>query len=115
MVTAIFMLAVVLASPLSAEHQREWQDGVLKDVTMRVEQSTTSDFGTNHNKWFTYTIEGGGKTYVAEHVHFVGRQVPLDIEVNSPVKFAAEKNYLYLLGPDGKERRMNIIKRVKNN
>jgi PEGA domain len=101
------LLACSLALPLMNASERVWQEGTLKDVDLR-----TGMYGGITRKIWQYTVEGGTTTYLAEQLASIWHEKPLAIDVNTAVKFSIDRDHLYLLGPDGKEQKMDIIKRV---
>jgi len=126
---------VVLVSVLSAvASTRIWQSGTLtgteqekvkegstktsstegsaKDKGNKTEFSkdTTTTTTDNYETYQIYTIENDKKVYVAkEHLLFPWSKSANET-VGETVKFAAEKNRLYILDHDGKEHKATVVK-----
>ena len=77
-------------------------------------ENTTTTTNDNFETYQIYTIEGAGKVYVGrEHLLFPWSK-PANITVGEPVKFAVEKNKLYILDADAKEHKATVTRvRVK--
>jgi hypothetical protein len=87
-------------------------DGTAKNRGNKTDysQNTTTTTTDNYETYQTYTIQGEHKTYVArEHLLFPWSK-PANVTVGEPVKFAVEKNKLYLLDEDGKEHKATVTK-----
>jgi hypothetical protein len=115
--TAIMGFAIVLVSVVSvAAHQktnRQWQAGTWGD-------STTAPAGA-----VAMPLYGGGAiavpiqstTYViqTDTLLYVGlwrRTKLIPMTVNGPVRFALEKDKLFVIGEDGKEYELKLVKKV---
>lgn len=87
-------------------------DGTVKNRGNKTDysQNTTATTTDNYETYQTYTIQGEHKTYVArEHLLFPWSK-PANVTVGESVKFAVEKNKLYLLDEDGKEHKATVAK-----
>jgi len=123
--------------PFHAQGQsnnRSWQTGtVIETQQTKVQEGstyTTSTDGTAKNKgngtkysenqtttktdnyetYQLYTISTGQKVYTArEHLLFPWSK-PATVNVGESVKYAIEKNKLYIVGDDGKEHKATVTK-----
>ena len=135
---AIYLLFFAALSTFGAENSRNWQSGTLLEVEKeQVPQSTTKTSnteGTAKNKgnktdysqtttstttqdydtFQVYTIEGDSKTYVAREKLMFPWSKPANVAVGEKVKYAVEKNKLYLLDDDGKQHKAGISKASGN-
>jgi hypothetical protein len=57
----------------------------------------------------TFQIEGDQYVYMAQEWF---RETPANLTVNGPVKFAVEKQTLFVLDEDGKQHEMEIVKKT---
>jgi hypothetical protein len=57
-----------------------------------------------------FTIQAEGKTYVARERLFFPWSKPALATVGEPVKFAVEKNNLFIMGDDGKQHKAGVVK-----
>jgi hypothetical protein len=128
------LLMVVAPNAFSADSSRNWQSGTLLETekqqvpqgttkTSNTEgtaknkgnktdysQTTTSTTTEDYDTFQVYTIQGDSKTYVArEKLNFPWSK-PANITVGEKVKYAVEKNKLYLLDDDGKQHKAGISK-----
>lgn len=65
---------------------------------------TTDDYDT----FQVYTIKAGGTTYVAREKLLFPWSKPASVTVGAELKYAVERNTLYLLGDDGKQHKASI-------
>ncbi len=73
-------------------------------------RNTTTTSTDNYDKFQVYTIETPHKVYVVrEKLNFPWSK-PANITVGEPVKYAVEKNKMYLMDDDGKEHKGSIAK-----
>lgn len=126
-IAAVIVGFVLMPLLLSAkERVREWQTGKVLD-TERSSQlvgfmanSSEVTGGVQpavHRKYQTVVIEGAtyfkGAAYTYQAQKRVGLvRKPAKLTVNTSVKFAVEKQKLYLIDEDGKEHEMSIIKQT---
>ena len=128
------LLLIAAATTAVAANARNWQQGTLTETEQSkvkegstknsntdgtaknrgnktdYSQNTTTTTTDNYETYQTYTIQGEHKTYVArEHLLFPWSK-PANVTVGEPVKFAVEKNKLYLLDEDGKEHKATVAK-----
>lgn len=73
--------------------------------------SSTSRSSWNHNK-FTFAIEGDEYIYVVSHVLSWRWSKEVQLTVNGPIKYAVEKNKLYLIDENDREFKMKIEKKI---
>jgi hypothetical protein len=129
-----FVCIVLLPSAALAASSRNWQTGTLMETEQQkvregstqnsntdgsakkrgdktdYSQNTTTTKTDNFETYQIYTIEAGGKVYVArEHLLFPWSK-PAHITVGEPVKLAIEKNKLYILDADEKEHKATVTK-----
>lgn len=115
-VWALVLLAVVTAQG----KERAWETGKLLDsdhASTYVGSIGTAMVGGPilavpiNRVYQTYIVDLGEYVYVARE-QLRGKAKPVQITVNAPVKVAIEKDKLYLISDDGKERKAEIVKRI---
>jgi hypothetical protein len=129
-----WMLLLIAAGAFCADSSRNWQSGTLLETEKeQVRQGTTKTSNTegkaktkgnktdysetttsttteDYDTFQVYTIQGDGKTYFArEKLNFPWSK-PANVTVGEKVKYAVEKNKLYLLDDDGKQHKAGISK-----
>jgi hypothetical protein len=117
-----FLLALVVAlSAPSAEKQRDWQTGVVLGAN---ESSTFAGVvgrsSTNTNSSATAVYAVYQTVLIAGDKYIYQVQKPLkwrwskaaSLTENAPVRFAVEKKNLFVIDDDGKERQLQITKRI---
>ncbi len=132
----VFALLVILLLPLtpaSAEKQRDWQTGIVRDSNRsRYFAGTVGSASTNgsindngnysgttssgetavYRVYQNFEIEGDRYVYLAqERLHWRWSK-PADLTVNGKVKYAVEKRKLFVIDDEGKEHEMEIVKKV---
>jgi hypothetical protein len=121
-----------VASVSGNEKERQWQTGKVLDTSRTsvyageigsVNGSSTASGNTTYGSangsstavykvYETYTIEAADYIYVCqEHIRWRWSK-PAALTVNGPVKFAIEKEHLYIKGEDGSEHETKIIKKA---
>src|ERR1700677_1177869 len=119
----LIVLCTMLSAALWAGAQnRNWQTGTLleaeqtkvRDGSTKNTTSNDDDDGSknrttttteNYDPYEVFTIDDGQRIYVArEHLLFPWSK-PALATVGEGVKFAVEKNNLYILGEDGKQHK----------
>jgi hypothetical protein len=60
----------------------------------------------------TFLIEGDKYAYVAQERLRTKWSKPANLTINGPVKYAVEKQTLFVIDDDGKEHEMEIIKKI---
>jgi hypothetical protein len=118
MTTIVLMLLLAFAPAA-----RAWQDGVLTEVTKQQADSSTdsSDLMDAHRMALNYVVyefnvQTADRFYVADFgVGLIARGQPkatnpIDLDVHAQVKFAIEKQALYLKDKHGKEFKLGIVK-----
>ena len=117
---AILPILVALCSLTSLAKDRDWTTGTLVASEMEREtrivtippvvgsRQSAPMIATVPNDLTLYTIDDG------KYVFVVSRQImrPLKLTVNTPVKFAIEKRYCYLLDEEGKEHKLLVEKKT---
>jgi hypothetical protein len=122
----LWLLPVALLC--SAEKARDWQAGKLVDAERSQYQAGTrgsvNEYGspgysesTVYHKVQTLAIEGSEYFYVVQeetggpHLSLLPPKLT-NLTVNAPVRYAIEKQKLYVIADDGKEHKFDIVKRV---
>jgi hypothetical protein len=129
----LFLLAFILAIPLAAEKQRDWQTGKVLDTNrQRYFAGTVGNSNTNgtvdssgnyhgnssggetavYRVFETFVIEGDKYVYLAQERLRWRWSKAANVTVNGPVKYAVEKRKLYLMDEDGKEHEMEVVKKT---
>jgi hypothetical protein len=129
---AFAFLLFLTATLLPAEKQRDWQTGTLRDSSRsRYFAGSVGHANTNGNigdstytgntnssetaiyrVYQNYEIEGDQYVYLAqEHIKWRWSK-SADVAVNEKVKYAVEKRTLIVIDDEGKEHKMEIVKRV---
>jgi hypothetical protein len=122
-------IVISLAPTLLSANAHDWREGIVLSVSdqgFTTHSNTTTTNGTvqggnihattqqyswNHQRW-TYGIDAGEQIFVASHVLSFRWSKPCKVTINGPVKFAVEKNKLYLLDEDGHEHKLDIDRRI---
>ena len=131
---AACVLVLIALGAFGAAKAREWQSGTLLETekqqvpqgstkTSNTEgtakqkgnkvdysQTTTSTTNEDYDTFQVYTIQGDTKTYIARERLLFPWSKPASVAVGEKVKYAVEKNKLYLLDDDGKEHKAGISK-----
>lgn len=105
-VLTLITLAVLL---VSAKDHHTWQTGKVVDT-----QLDTRPFGLSTADWQVVAIGSGDYTYTGQRMLKFRWSKRANLTVNTPVKFAVEKQKLFLVDDDGKEYELDIFKRIKN-
>ena len=87
-------------------------DGTIKDKGNKADysQTTTSTTTEDYDTFQVYTIQGDTKTYIARERLLFPWSKPANVAVGEKVKYAVQKNALYLLDDDGKQHKAGISK-----
>lgn len=85
-------------------------DGIAKNKGNKTDYSQNTTYNTTDNQetYQIYTIQSGGKTYVASQHLFFPWSKTANVNVGETVKFAVERNKLYILDDDGKEYKTTV-------
>lgn len=75
------------------------------------EQSTATET-PNYDNYVTYAVEAGEFTYTAKQHLLFPWSKPANVAVGGQLKYAVEKDKLYLLDDDGKESSAKIMKKA---
>jgi hypothetical protein len=129
-----YVLLVAALNVLGADSSRNWQSGMLLETEkQQVLQGTTKRTNTqasakdkgkktdysenktsttteNYDTFQEYTIQGDTRTYVVRERLLFPWSKPANVAVGEKVKYAVEKNTLYLLDDDGKQHKAGIGK-----
>jgi hypothetical protein len=132
----ILILSALLVLPAFAANPRDWQSGTLLETEQeKVPSGTTKHTSTDVNAkdkgdstkysgnststttqeydtFQIYKIEGGGKIYTVRQRLLFPWSKAANVSVGEKLKYAVEKNTLYLLDDDGKEFKTGV-KKVK--
>lgn len=107
-VAIVCMCAAQALGALTKE--REWQEGKLIDISSA--PFTEGTFGgPAHKEKIMYVIDAGKYIYTFSHLHFPHDKA-MPVTVNGVVKFAIEKNKVYILDEDGKEHDLKFEKKA---
>jgi hypothetical protein len=103
---------------LSKEKERNWQTGKVVDMNRDKSYAGTVDLAGNgsstavYRVYETYAIEAEDYVYVCEE-HLKWRwSKPAVLTVNAPVRFAIEKDRIYIKSEDASEHETKIIKKI---
>lgn len=125
---SLLFLATISVS-LPAETARDWQPGKVTDASRAEYQSGASGRVNSHGssagysesaeyqKTQTVVIEGSEYFYTIQedtgraHLSLLPPKLT-NLTVNAPVRYAVEKQKLYVIADDGKEHKFEIVKRV---
>lgn len=130
---AVVVVVLLLALSAFAATERNWQTGMLMeseqlkvpsnstktsstdgtakpkgDKTQYSEQTTTTT--QDYDTFQVFTIEGDTKIYTVRQRLLFPWSKPANIVVGEKVKYAIEKNTMYLQDDDGKEAKTSIVK-----
>jgi hypothetical protein len=126
---SLLILVIILCSVAAAKKERDWKTGKLLDTGNEVittsggtntqgrvnpdgtYSSTTSTAKWNHGK-YTFVIQGDDYVYVVSHVLSWRWSKEVQLTVNGPVRYAVEKNKLYLIDENDREFKMKIEKKI---
>ena len=98
---------------LVESEQTKVREGSTRNTTRDHDDSNSHSTTTtteNYDTYQVFTIDAGQKTYVAREHLFFPWSKPSLATVGEPVKFAVEKNNLFVMGDDGKQHKMGVIK-----
>ena len=132
---AIILCVVSAVSlPALAQKSRDWQSGMLMESEQQkvktgtthtantdasakdngnktnYSQNTTINSNDNYDTFQIYTIRGPHKTYIARETLNFPWSKPANVTVGEKVKYAVEKNKLFLFDDDGKEHKATVTK-----
>lgn len=131
----LLVAIAVLGLTASAATQRSWQDGTLleseqtkvlesttktsntdgaakttDDHNTKYSQNTTTNTTQNYDTYQIYTVDAGSKIYTASEQLLFPWSKPANVTVGEKMKFAVEKNTMYILDDDGKQHKARIKK-----
>lgn len=110
-ISVIIACLATLPSFGMPDKKREWQEGKLIDIKSEAYATGTVLGGTASKERISYVIDAGQYIYTFSHLHF-RRDKAMPVTVNSIVKFAIEKNRVYILDEDGKEHDLKFEKKA---
>jgi hypothetical protein len=115
------LVCALLAVPASAK-ERNWQTGKVTEIsTERFGVGSSGKLAAalgqqhpTHDKGVEYTIQVGEFSYVAVEMSMAHHRLKDErVELNEIVKFALEgETKLILMGNDGKERTLQLLKKT---
>jgi hypothetical protein len=132
----LVVLLVAWAGLAQQKKARDWQSGRLLSMEKSRElESTTTTTNTegkvknnnkgdkyseqstatetpNYDNYVTYAVEAGEFTYTAKQHLLFPWSKPANVAVGGQLKYAVEKDKLYLLDDDGKESSAKIMKKA---
>lgn len=111
-VIAAVLVAFLGALPVlgTDDKKRDWQEGKLIDISNAPFTEGTIG-GPAHKEKIIYVIDAGKYIYTFSHLHFPHDKA-MPVTVNTVVKFAIEKNKVYLLDEEGKEHDVKFEKKA---
>jgi hypothetical protein len=133
-VIAMCVVWITVFHAFGADNARSWQSGMLLETEkeqvrqgttkVRNTEGTTKDKGKNtdysqtttstttddYDTFQVYKIQGDSRTYVARERLLFPWSKPASVTVGEKVRYAVEKNTLYLLDEDGKQHKAGIRK-----
>jgi len=132
---AVLLLIGLVPAVTAAEKKRDWQMGKVLDAQVvktyagssshstplpglkadgkySTEASTVTNTTADYDTNLIVTIQGDTRVYIASERITLRNRHAANLTVNAPVKYAVEKNKLFLLGEDGKEHEAHITKQI---
>ena len=112
--TAILTLLAAVLVFGASDKKHEWQEGKLIDVSTEpytYGSVVNGTGGIHQGEYITYRIDDGKYIYVAKHSHR-RHDKALPVTVNDKIKFAVEKEKVYILDEDGKEHELKFVKKT---
>jgi len=119
---SVAIVVLVIGVALSAEKKpRTWQEGMLRDVSSQTGSRLVGTSNNGHGSLIQkrddatfYTVETSEYTYVAKRTLTSRGDKQLSLTINDPVKFAIERDDFYLQDDKGKEHKLTIEKKTRN-
>ena len=115
MKTAALIVLLAIAPDVCAETNRDWKDGTWRDSTRVTDTRGAVAVGTSvvlaSRVAQQFVIETPEYLYVVEQ-RLKGRSKALPMTVNGPVRYAIEKDVVYVLGEDSKEYKLDLTKKT---
>jgi hypothetical protein len=122
----VFLCLTVAVAVWANAQNRNWQKGTLleteqtkvRDGSTRhttsngdnSSQTSTTTTTENYDTYQVFTIDAGQKIYVSRERLLFPWSKPALATVGEEVKFAVEKNNIYIMGEDGKQHKSGIVK-----
>ena len=122
--SGILVLAILLAGTAFAQPKRDWQDGTWRDSERIaslagvvangsvVGNSATATAVPVHRVYQEFVIETPDRFLFAEQRLRFRWSKAVPMTVNASVKYALEKDKIYVVGEDGKEYELSVTKKV---
>src|SRR5690348_16998437 len=111
---AILTLLLSVLALAASDKKREWQEGKLIEVSNEpytYGSVVNGTGGIHQGEYITYRIDDGRYIYTAKHSHR-RHDKGLSVTVNDKIKFAIEKEKVYILDEDGKEHELKFVKKT---
>jgi len=103
------------AAVVSAETKRDWKDGTWRDSNRVTDTRGAVAVGTSvvlaRRVVQQFVIETSEYLYVVEQ-RLKGKAKPLPMTVNGPVRYAIDKDTVYVISEDGKEYKLDLTKKT---
>jgi hypothetical protein len=133
LLTAVLVMGIACIGWSQQKKTRDWQEGVLLSVekTKELDSSTTttdtegkvkqgdkySEQSTatktqNYDYYAIYAVQAGNIVYTARQHLLFSFSKPANIALGEKLKYAVEKDKLYMLDDDGKEFSAKIVKKA---
>ena len=122
----IFLGVMFTVAVWANAQNRNWQKGALLETEQtkvhegstrhttsngdNSSQTSTTTKTDNYDTYQVFTIDAGQKIYVSRQRLLFPWSKPALATVGEDVKFAVEKNNLYIMGEDGKQYKTGIVK-----
>jgi hypothetical protein len=118
------LLAVLLSAVVFTQTQRQWQDGTWRDTERLSTIAGVVGSGqvSGHNytgaasvvrkRYQLFVIEGSLHIYVGEERLRWRWSKPIPMTVNAPVRFAVSNDKVWVVGEDGKEHGLSLVKKI---
>ena len=132
-IVSLLILMLPLASWPQSKKARDWQEGVLLSVEKTKElDSTTTTTDTqgkaksgdkyseqstatktqNYDYYAVYAVQAGNIVYTARQHLMFDFSKPANITLGEKLKYAVEKDKLYMIDDNGKEFSAKIVKKA---
>jgi hypothetical protein len=135
LLVVLSLFGLIVPAMTAAEKKRDWQIGQVLDAQMgtayagstsrstpvpgikpdgrySTQASTVTNTSADYDVSFIVTVQGDTLIYVASERITVLHRKAANLTVNAPVKFAIEKDKLFVVDEDGKEHESHINKKI---
>jgi TonB family protein len=121
--SALVVLCLLVAA-VAAEAKRDWQNGTWRDTDVKVVDrgavtsgsvvggSVSASTVRVRTVFQDFVIETSTHVYVARQLLKWRWSKPVPMTVNAPVRFALDKQDIYVIGEDAKEYKLPLVKKV---